>query len=301
MPTAPHEPPAPDTDLSGLRAQVAELQAALAAAHRELEQYRAVLDAIPGVAYQFALAPDGTPSFPYVSAGSRELYEVEPEDAQRDPALLLGAPLPDHQPALEASIATSAVDLTPWEWEGLIATRGGKEKWVRGVARPVRLPDGGTRWDGMLMDVTARRRAEQEQARLQESVIEAQRATLAELSTPLIPISDDVMVMPLVGTLDTHRAQAVFEALLTGLERSRARRAILDITGVAVVDTHVANLLLRAARAARLLGVEVMLTGIKPEVAQTIVNIGMDLDGLRTSATLQSGIEESFQRARARG
>jgi anti-anti-sigma regulatory factor len=143
---------------------------------------------------------------------------------------------------------------------------------------------------GMYEDITARKNAEAERAALQEEVIRAQQAALAELSTPLIPLSDEVVVMPLVGTLDSQRAQRVLEALLEGVAASRARVAILDITGVAVVDTQIANALVRAAQAVKLLGAQVVLTGIRAEVAQTLVGLGVDLAGIVTRGTLQSGI-----------
>lgn len=127
-------------------------------------------------------------------------------------------------------------------------------------------------------------------ARSREEVITAQKAALRELSTPLIPISDTVMIMPLIGTIDTARAQQVIETLLEGVSTSRARTAIIDITGVLLVDTQVANALIQAAQAVKLLGAQVVLTGIRPEVSQTLVGLGVDLRGIVTKSTLQSGI-----------
>jgi PAS domain S-box-containing protein len=139
-------------------------------------------------------------------------------------------------------------------------------------------------------DLTERKRAEAERVRLQEQIIGAQAAILAELSTPLIPISDEVLAMPLIGAIDTQRAQQVLGALLHGIEQNRARIAILDITGVPVVDTQVAQTLVIAAHGVRLLGAEIVLTGIRPEVAQTLVGLGVDLGGIVTHSTLQRGI-----------
>jgi anti-anti-sigma factor len=96
--------------------------------------------------------------------------------------------------------------------------------------------------------------------------------------------------MPLIGAIDSSRAQQVIETLLAGVAASRATTAILDITGVQVVDTQAANALLRAAQAVKLLGAQVVLTGIRPEIAQTLVGLGLDLGGITTRATLQSGI-----------
>jgi len=146
------------------------------------------------------------------------------------------------------------------------------------------------RYIGVTHDLTERKRAAEEHARLQERIIQAQAATLAELSTPLIPISDHVVVMPLIGAIDGERARQVLETLLHGIERSHARVAILDITGVPLVDTQVAKSLITSAQAVRLLGARIVLTGIRPEVAQTLVGLGLDLGDIVTHSTLQSGI-----------
>ncbi len=152
---------------------------------------------------------------------------------------------------------------------------------------------------GIATDVTELRQAEQERTRLQEEIIAAQQAALRELSTPLIPISEGVLVMPLIGTMDSNRARQVMETLLTGVTHNRATSVILDITGLPVVDTQVANVLIQATVAARLLGAEVILTGIGPEVAQTLISLGTDLQGITTPGTLQSGIAYVLRRRAA--
>jgi PAS domain S-box-containing protein len=145
---------------------------------------------------------------------------------------------------------------------------------------------------GISEDITDRKRGEEtlQKSRLQEEVIAAQAAALAELSTPCIPISDQVLVMPVIGTVDTRRAQQIMETLLHEIVSYQARIAIIDITGVVVVDTQVAQALLQAAHAAQLLGTQVVLTGIRPEVAQTLVGLGVNLHGIVTQSTLQNGI-----------
>lgn len=139
-------------------------------------------------------------------------------------------------------------------------------------------------------DMTEQIRHEEERVALQERIITAQRASLRELSTPLLPISDGVVAMPLMGTIDSQRAQQVMETLMEGVARYQADLAILDITGVLVVDTQVADALLRAARAVRLLGSQIILTGIQPQIAQTLVHLGVDMKDLITRSTLQAGI-----------
>jgi rsbT co-antagonist protein RsbR len=142
----------------------------------------------------------------------------------------------------------------------------------------------------VMRDLTDVLFAEEERVRLKEDIIRAQAGALRELSTPLAPIADGVVAMPLVGSMDERRADQVLETLLTGVRESAARFAILDITGVPVVDTQVAAALLRAARAVRLLGAKVILTGVRSEVARTLVSLGVDLGSIVTRSTLQAGI-----------
>ncbi len=139
-------------------------------------------------------------------------------------------------------------------------------------------------------DITAHRRAERERVATQEQIIQAQQAALRELSTPLMPIANGVVVMPLIGVIDSARAQQIMESLLHGVSEYKARVALIDITGVKIIDTQVAGVLLRAAQAVRLLGAQVVLTGISPEIAQTLVHIGAAIRDVKTKATLQEGI-----------
>ena len=123
--------------------------------------------------------------------------------------------------------------------------------------------------------------------------------TIREMSTPVVPLQEGVIVMPLVGIIDAERAQQVMAALLAGVEKQGARVAILDITGVPLVDEDVANSLLHAMRAAQLLGAEPILVGLRPEVAQTIVTLGVDLGGLTTCSDLQQGLERALRHTSA--
>jgi ribose transport system substrate-binding protein len=134
------------------------------------------------------------------------------------------------------------------------------------------------------------------QVRLQHEIIATQRSVIQELSTPIIPISDKILVLPLVGTIDSARARQIMESMLGAISKIQAAVLIIDITGVAVVDTGVAHHLLQAARAAQLLGALVMLVGISPEVAQTVVQLGVDLSSLPTYSSLQVGLEHARRR-----
>ena len=142
------------------------------------------------------------------------------------------------------------------------------------------------------IDITLRRRAEEaiRERALQQEVIEAQQAALRELSTPLMPIAEGVVVMPIIGMIDSRRAQQIMETLLEGIATHSADIAILDITGVRVVDTQVAGALIRAAQAARMLGARVVLSGISAEVAQTLVHIGAEMQDMIALRSLQQAI-----------
>lgn len=126
--------------------------------------------------------------------------------------------------------------------------------------------------------------------------VRAQSAALRELSTPIIPISDEVLVLPLIGALDQQRSQQITEELLARIIEKRARICIVDVTGVPVVDTQAATSLVRIAHAVRLLGAEVVLTGIRPEVAQALVGLDVDISSIVTRRDLQSGIAFAMPR-----
>jgi len=145
-------------------------------------------------------------------------------------------------------------------------------------------------------ELRERERAEAERAALQEEIIGVQNARLAELSTPIIPITDGIMVMPLIGTMDRQRAQHVLSTALEGVQAHRAKVVIIDITGVKLVDADVASTLIGTAGALRLLGAQSVITGIRPEVAQTLIGLDVDFGGIVTRGNLQSGIAYALGR-----
>lgn len=152
----------------------------------------------------------------------------------------------------------------------------------------------------VLVDVTDRRKMERalRESAVQAEVIRTQEASLRALSTPLIPVGDRVVVMPLVGSISKARAERILEALLAGVTEHRASFAILDVTGVPEVNETVAEALIHAAGAVRLLGAQAVLTGIQPLVAQALVQMGVDLGGIVTRNTLQSAIAYALDRER---
>lgn len=128
-----------------------------------------------------------------------------------------------------------------------------------------------------------------------ERTVSLQKMALQELSAPLIPVFEGITVMPLVGTIDTDRAKQIMENLLKGAVKHRSEVVLIDITGVPVVDTMVAHHIIQAAEAVRLIGAKCMLVGIRPEIAQTIVNLGINLNQFTTKNNLKRGIEAALE------
>jgi DNA-binding response OmpR family regulator/anti-anti-sigma regulatory factor len=141
----------------------------------------------------------------------------------------------------------------------------------------------------------ARERAEAARATLQDQLLTAHQQRLRELSTPLIPITEKIMVMPLIGSMDVERAQQVMESALEGAAQRRAEFVILDVTGIKDIDARVASLLVRAGQGLRLLGAHVVITGIRPEMARALVELGVSLDTIVTKGTLQDGVAFALQ------
>lgn len=187
---------------------------------------------------------------------------------------------------------------TPYELE--IITRTGQRVLLETSTRLIYDHGQPVGVQGIARDITERRRAEEitRQSAMQAEIIRAQEAALAELSSPLLVIDHQIILMPLIGGIDARRSQQVIEELLHGVQHYRALMVIVDITGLTVVDTQVANAIIEATQAIRLLGAQVILTGISPEIAQTLVGLGIDLKGIITHGNLQYGVRYALKHTR---
>lgn len=208
---------------------------------------------------------------------------------------------PEDRPRVQAEVAAAVREGSVLETEYRVVLRSGRVRWIQAVAAPLRCSDGDVEgFLGALTDGSQRKQLEEvlRETVIQKDIIEAQRARLVELSTPLIPIAEGIMVMPLVGDVDRERADRVVEALLAGISAAGARVAILDLTGVLEADADVAEGLLRAAQGVRLLGAEAVLSGVRPELARTLVEMGADLGGMATFGDLKAAVAHGMRAVR---
>jgi rsbT co-antagonist protein RsbR len=137
---------------------------------------------------------------------------------------------------------------------------------------------------GIIMDVLMFER---------QRVIRQQQDSIRELSTPVLQVRERMLLLPIIGVIDTHRARLITENLLAAIRTNRAKVVVMDITGVATIDSKVANHILQTVTAARLMGASVIVTGLSADVAQSLVALGIDLNKLRTIGDLQGGLEEA--------
>ncbi|MCP9494961.1 MAG: PAS domain S-box protein [Pyrinomonadaceae bacterium MAG19_C2-C3] len=213
----------------------------------------------------------------------------------------------ERQPHLTNSVIGDALvsDQTWAKREGLIAFAGYplivEDRLVGVMAMFARTPLAADTLDALssiansIAQGIERRVAAEERSQLREELIVIQAARLIEMSTPLIPLSREILLVPLIGIVDAERAQQMLDNLSRGIASTSSRIAIIDITGVKEVDAQVASVLVRAALEVKLLGAQVVITGIRSGVARTLVRLGIDLSGIVTRSNLQSGIEYAHE------
>jgi rsbT co-antagonist protein RsbR len=294
-------------ELAILRNHIADLERELAdwkrlASAQEAEQLRDIINSLADIVWS---QDPSTWEVLYLSPAIVEVYGRTIDEFLQDTDLWIKVVYPEDRQIVENYLPT-IVEQGSADVEYRIVHKDGSIRWLHDRGRAIRNEHGAiVRIDGLATNITTRKeieaererqRQQAEHIRLQDQTIELQKELLRELSTPLIPVAEGVLVMPLIGSIDDARAQQIIETLLNGITQQQAAIAIIDITGVTIIDTQVANTLLRTARAARLVGVEVILTGIQPPVAQTLVHLGVEFRDLTTHSTLQRGIAYALGR-----
>ena len=176
-----------------------------------------------------------------------------------------------------------------------VERRSDRKLWLQARAFPLRDPAGGEGRVAVIYEDVSEQMEQRGAIAAARDQIDRQRSEIETISTPIIQVWDGILTVPLVGSLDGRRAMGVAERLLEAIVERQADIVILDITGVGVVDTGVAQALMQAARAVRLLGSQVVLVGLSAEIAQTLVHLGVDLTQITTLANLQAGIAWAFE------
>lgn len=273
--------------IAALEAELAMLQGQLAQARQQGEAlYRAILDAVNIAVHIHDLE---TGALVDVNRMSEELLGYSREELLGGSVSKFLVDRPPYTREAAAAHMARAIAGEPLQLIWPHRCSDGRELMAEVSLRRVSLA-GTERLMACVQDISERLERDQ----LREELIQRQAALLSELSLPLIPLTDRVVVVPLIGTLDEQRAQALLETLLQGAARLGAEVLLIDITGVPLIDTAGADALLRAAQAVQLLGARVVLSGIRPEIAQTLVSLGADMRSIQTYSTLQAGIAQTL-------
>jgi PAS domain S-box-containing protein len=168
-------------------------------------------------------------------------------------------------------------------------------RWYSTVIKPVVCDGEIVAASAFTVDITDRKTTEDELQKAKDELIAQQSRAIQELSTPVIEVWEDILVLPLIGVIDTGRAQRIVESLLEAIVEKQASVVIMDITGVPIIDTGVANHLIMTVSAVTLLGTRMILTGVSPHNAQTLVKLGVDLGDITTKSSLRAGLNLAFQ------
>lgn len=275
------------TDTSNLQQQVEELTTALQNQTQESSVFRAIADNAP---YGITLSgADGSPIYT-----NRAMYKMLGFDYDKQELVGVDLSISFSKEDYEHIVTNVVPRLISGEsWQGeLRYIRKDKSTFDALVTGFLLVDEQGQPLHivTLTQDISERKQVEEEHIRLQQEVIDAQKRAIQELSTPIIPVMDRIIVMPLIGSIDTMRARDITRTLLAGIRENRAKVVILDITGVPLVDSGVANYLNNTIQAARLKGARTIITGVSDAVAETITDLGIDWSGIETLADLQTGL-----------
>lgn len=231
----------------------------------------------------------------HTNGAFRSLFDLNPEFHWDDLLHALGV---DDV----ASRALRALGCENGSWQAVVTLNRPQRGPLSAEIRCFSLTDTTSRNVGLALivrDLSSHRALEEDRERLTAEILAAQETAIRELSAPLLPIGPGILALPLIGNIDEARGLRILDTLLTGIQQHHASVAILDVTGVRQINDNIADILLRSARAAQLLGTTVLLTGISPLVARTIIDLGVDLALVQTHATLEQGILTAFARSQA--
>ncbi len=268
-----------------------------------------MLRGLPGMA--FCSRTDtvtGKSEWLYLGDRAAELHDLPDAELRASPRVLAELVVPEDRDRHDALIAQSAQTGKPFSFVGRLVRRDGTIRWMEVHATVERDADGSILWYGQTFDVTSRKLLEAELYSRNEALaaseatnaglIERLRGSIDELSNPILEVWDDVLVMPVIGVVDSRRTADMVQRLLAEVTRTRASFVIIDLTGVEIVDTKTADHLMRLVRKVEIVGARCVLTGIRAAVAETLVDIGVDFGHLVTLRNLKHGLREALRSAR---
>lgn len=266
----------------------AQLRDTIANLEQSQARFRNIIESVPIGMYLYHLEPGNRLIFDGANPAAGEMLDLVSNDMISQPIETAFPGLA--QTELPQQYRKVAAEGTTWQTELVYAptTNGtGANQSIYQVYAFQTSPDNIV---AAFLDVTENKLAEEEREKLQQEIIDAQRRAIQELSTPVIPLMDEIIVMPLIGSIDTLRARDITRMLLAGISQRRAKVVILDVTGVPLVDSGVAEHLNKTIQAARLKGARTIVTGISDAVAETIVELGIDWGNIETLTDLQTGL-----------
>lgn len=290
-----------NTELEAARRRIAELEALVAvdvAAKGTPTWLYSTLDRADLGVWEWELGSDKV----YWTEAVYRIYGYTREsfggDSQAIFKATLEATLEEDRAHLMQSLQHTITTGVPYHIEYRVRRPDGEICWVqsRGQVAYDERDGKAVRLVGTVLDISDRKREEVERIEMQQRIIDAQRETLRALGAPVIPLAQKTLASPLIGTLDDDRIAQLTEVLLVAVRDASAEVVLLDITGVPHVDTGAAAGLIKTAQAVRLLGAELVLTGVRPAVARILVDLDVEFDTFVIKANLQAGIEYAASR-----
>jgi PAS domain S-box-containing protein len=269
-------------------AMTSQLQKTIVDLEQSQATFRNIIEAMPMGMYLYHLEPDNRLIFDGVNPAAQQMFAFASNELINQPIETTFPGLAETElPDQFRNVATGG---QTWQTEFVYPAATDESALSQNIYQVYAFQTSSNNIVAAFLDVTESKQAEVERERLQQEVIEAQKQVIHELSTPVIPIMDHIIVMPLIGSIDTLRARDITRMLLAGISQRRAKVVILDVTGMPIVDTGVANHLSKTIQAARLKGARTIVTGISEAVAETIVDLGLDWSNIETLSDLQTGL-----------
>jgi PAS domain S-box-containing protein len=258
-----------------------------------------VLRRIPGAVWSARISlVTGKMEWIYVDAKTAELHDVTEAELRADPTSTTKRVLPEDRTKVDWLLEQSLQTLAPVVWSGRVQCRSGELRWIESHMTFERESDDSLLLFGQVFEATERKRLEQALADSEKAktvLIERLRYSIDELSNPILEVWDDVLVMPIIGVVDSRRTADMVQRLLAEVARSQASFVIIDLTGVEIVDTKTADHLMKLMRKVELIGARCVITGIRAAVAETLVEIGVDFNRITTLRNLKHGLREALR------